>query len=197
MMTRPEHWEIPREKTEHKPATIKRLGPKPKLPPMRTAAPRKPEQPRRTIPTFVEMHQAEGTLLPANEQSYGISPQITDWRRGKRKKSHHPVRWTEERTQELKAYVEQGLCLEELGKIYGTTPEAIAKAVRRIGLKRPPLHKERAQRQIWSPEEVNLLMEMYRAGKRQTEIAEALGRDAHNVCGKLSYELKRRAHDHC
>lgn len=92
---------------------------------------------------------------------------------------------------ELKAYVEQGLSLDEIGKIYQVSPEAVAKACRRAGLKRPRLHKERAERRPWTAEEIDLLLRLYRAGKKQAEIAEILGRDNHAVCSKLSYELRR------
>ncbi len=191
MMTAPEHWEIPHEEEQHKPATIKRLGPKPKLPPMRMAELRKPEKRRSALQTFYEVHEAEGTVLPANEHSYGISPRADGWRHDKRRRKNSQVRWTDERMAELKAYVEQGLSLDEIGKIYQISPEAVAKACRRAGLERPRLHKERAERRPWAAEEIDLLLRLYRAGKKRSEIAEILGRDNHAVCSKLSYELRR------
>mgnify|MGYP002513271267 CR=1 FL=1 len=191
MMTRAERWDIPHEEEQHKPATIKRLGPKPKLPPMRTRELEKPKRHPKVVATFQEFHERNGTDLPANEHSYGISPRTDGWRHDKRRRGAAVVRWTEERMAELKAYVDQGLSLDEIGKIYQVSPEAVAKACRRAGLKRPRLHKERAERRPWTAEEIDLLLRLYRAGKKRAEIAEILGRDNHAVCSKLSYELRR------
>ncbi len=191
MMTAPEHWETHRPEEQHKPAMIRRLGPKPKLPPIKARELEKPKRRPKVVATFQEFHERNGTDLPANEHSYGISPRIDEWRHDKRRRGAAVVRWTEERMAELKAYVEQGLSLDEIGKIYNISPEAAAKACRRAGLKRPRLHKERAERRPWTPEEIDFLLRLYRAGKKRVEIAQILGRDNHAVCSKLSYELRR------
>ena len=191
MMTAPEHWDIPHEEEPHKPAVIRRLGPKPKLPPIKTRELERPRKKEHVVATFQEFHERNGTDLPANEHSYGISPRVDSWRHDKRRRGAAVIRWTEERMAELKAYVEQGLSLDEIGKIYDISPEAAAKACRRAGLKRPRLHKERAERRPWTAEEIDLLLRLYRAGKKRSEIAEILARDNHAVCSKLSYELRR------
>lgn len=192
MMTAPEHWEIPQENEQHKPAVIRRLGPKPKLPPIRIKDLEKPRRKPRTFKTFMEIHEARGTSLPANEHARWIPP-LTERPNRNQKTGKGPVymRWTPEREAELKAHVEQGLCLDEISKKCGISPEAISKKIRRMGLRRPTLHRTRSERRPWSDEETDLLLRLYSAGMRISKIAQILGRDDHCTRSKITYEMRR------
>ena len=202
MMTAPEHWDIPHEEEPHKPAVIRRLGPKPKMPPIRARGPEHVPV-THVVPTWFEMHDERGDLLDADIHSRPLYGKPAHWDQSVRDPQRdegspdRPVgsrtRWTAERLDDLRERLQGDVTLEELAPIYGVGIDAVSKAIRRMGLKPPKRSRHRAAYKPWSDEERATAKEMIAQGRDLREIADQIGRNERSIYSMLYYDNKVKA----
>lgn len=133
---------------------------------------------------FAWQHKKDFRFSLIEKDSIPVEPDWVEKERGKEEDIYINKSWSTEQTSELKALFKAGYDYEYIAKRMHRNKDSICSKLYKLGLKRII--------QInFSKDELEIIFDMLREGKKTKEIANEIGRSYDQVKNKLSYMRKK------